>query len=46
MHEVFNALNTSIKAVTSDHNKTEQNGELHNNPGLVMASYSLQTTGS
>jgi len=46
MHEVFNALNTSIRTVTSDYNKTEQNGEPHNNPSLVMASYSLQTTGS
>ena len=46
MHEIFNTLNTSIHTATSDYNRTEQNGEPHNNPSLVMASYSLQTTGS
>jgi len=33
-------------AVTSDYKRTEQNGELHSNPSIVMASYNLQTCGS
>jgi len=44
MHEILNTPNTSIRTVTSDYKRTEQNGEPHINLSLVLANYSLQTT--
>jgi len=35
-----------MHAVTSDYKRTEQNRVPLSNPSLVMASYSLRTTGS
>jgi len=35
-----------MHTVTSDYKRITEYGESHSNPSLVMANYSLQTTGS